>query len=126
MTYLRFYEANRKLNDFFAASEDESKLYSDFIKYYATIVSLYDELANEDMVATMRELLLPQATIITPNSMEARRLAQDEEDDHHPERHSGEHRGGHCGRHQTSVRAADLGARLAGALAGHAHASHGD
>lgn len=40
-----------------------------------------DELANEDMVATMRELLLPQATIITPNSMEARRLAQDEEDD---------------------------------------------
>ncbi len=40
-----------------------------------------DELANEDMAATMRELLLPQATIITPNSMEARRLAQDEEDD---------------------------------------------
>ena len=40
-----------------------------------------DELASEDMVATMRELLLPHATIITPNSMEARRLAQDEEDD---------------------------------------------
>lgn len=40
-----------------------------------------DELANEDMVAAMRELLLPQTTIITPNSLEARRLAQDEEDD---------------------------------------------
>lgn len=40
-----------------------------------------DELASEDMVTAMRELLLPQATIIIPNSMEARRLAQDEEDD---------------------------------------------
>ena len=40
-----------------------------------------DELANEDMLATMRELLLPQATIITPNSMEARRLAQNDDDD---------------------------------------------
>ena len=41
-----------------------------------------DEFASEDMVSAMRELLLPQATIITPNSMEARRLAQDDEDDH--------------------------------------------
>ena len=40
-----------------------------------------DELANEEMVAAMRELLLPQATIITPNSIEARLLAQDDEDD---------------------------------------------
>lgn len=40
-----------------------------------------DELTSENMVAAMRELLLPQATIITPNSMEARRLTQDEEDD---------------------------------------------
>ncbi|SEP11125.1 bifunctional hydroxymethylpyrimidine kinase/phosphomethylpyrimidine kinase [Nitrosovibrio sp. Nv6] len=40
-----------------------------------------DELASEEMVAAMRELLLPQATIITPNSLEARRLAQDDEDD---------------------------------------------
>jgi hydroxymethylpyrimidine/phosphomethylpyrimidine kinase len=40
-----------------------------------------DELASEEMVAAMRELLLPQATIITPNSIEARRLAQDDEDD---------------------------------------------
>lgn len=41
-----------------------------------------DELASEDMMVAMRELLLPQATIITPNSMEARRLAQDDEDDY--------------------------------------------
>lgn len=40
-----------------------------------------DELANEDMLATMRELLIPQATIITPNRMEARRLAQNDDDD---------------------------------------------
>lgn len=37
-----------------------------------------DELANEDMLDAMRELLIPQSTIITPNSMEARRLTLDE------------------------------------------------
>ncbi len=37
-----------------------------------------DELASEDMIAAMRELLIPQATLITPNSLEARRLAQDD------------------------------------------------
>ncbi len=40
-----------------------------------------DELANEDMQAAMTELLFPQATIITPNSLEARRLAFNEEGD---------------------------------------------
>ncbi len=40
-----------------------------------------DELASEDMVFAMRELLLPQTTIITPNVMEARRLAEDEHDE---------------------------------------------
>ncbi|MEE8288369.1 MAG: hydroxymethylpyrimidine/phosphomethylpyrimidine kinase, partial [Nitrosomonadaceae bacterium] len=40
-----------------------------------------DEFANEDMVLAMRELLLPQATIITPNSLEARRLAQEDDYD---------------------------------------------
>lgn len=42
-----------------------------------------DELASEDMLDAMRELLIPQTTIITPNSMEARRLAMydDDEDD---------------------------------------------
>lgn len=44
-----------------------------------------DELASEELIAAMRDLLLPQTTLITPNSMEARRLAEDdladEEDD---------------------------------------------
>lgn len=40
-----------------------------------------DELATDDMVAAMRELLIPQTTIITPNSLEARRLAIDDSDD---------------------------------------------
>ena len=40
-----------------------------------------DELANDEMMQGMRELLLPQATIITPNSMEARRLAETDDDD---------------------------------------------
>jgi len=40
-----------------------------------------DELANEDMLDAMHELLIPQTTIITPNSMEARRLALDENDE---------------------------------------------
>jgi hydroxymethylpyrimidine/phosphomethylpyrimidine kinase len=40
-----------------------------------------DELATEDMVLAMRELLLPQTTILTPNSVEARRLAQEDVDD---------------------------------------------
>jgi hydroxymethylpyrimidine/phosphomethylpyrimidine kinase len=40
-----------------------------------------DELANEDMVGALRELLIPQATVLTPNGLEARRLAQDEADE---------------------------------------------
>lgn len=40
-----------------------------------------DQLANEEMLEAMRELLIPQATVITPNSIEARRIAQDEDDD---------------------------------------------
>jgi len=40
-----------------------------------------DDMASEDMVAAMRELIIPQSTIITPNSMEARRLAEDDLDD---------------------------------------------
>jgi hydroxymethylpyrimidine/phosphomethylpyrimidine kinase len=42
-----------------------------------------DELASDEMLHAMRELLLPQTTIITPNSMEARRLA-DIDDDEEP------------------------------------------
>jgi hydroxymethylpyrimidine/phosphomethylpyrimidine kinase len=37
-----------------------------------------DELAGENFIDVLREALLPQASILTPNSMEARRLALDE------------------------------------------------
>ena len=40
-----------------------------------------DELATEEMIGAMRELLIPQTTVLTPNSMEARRLAQEEADE---------------------------------------------
>jgi len=36
-----------------------------------------DEMATEEMIEAMREMLIPQTTIITPNSLEARRLADD-------------------------------------------------
>lgn len=38
-----------------------------------------DQLVDEDMVDAMIDLLLPRATIITPNGMEARRLVLDDE-----------------------------------------------
>ena len=37
-----------------------------------------DELVTEEMVGALRELLIPQTTILTPNSLEARRLAAEE------------------------------------------------
>ena len=40
-----------------------------------------DEMADEDMIAAMNELLIPQTTLITPNSQEARRLIAQETDD---------------------------------------------
>jgi hydroxymethylpyrimidine/phosphomethylpyrimidine kinase len=40
-----------------------------------------DPLSNEEMQAALCELLIPQATLITPNSLEARRLAFYEEGD---------------------------------------------
>jgi hydroxymethylpyrimidine/phosphomethylpyrimidine kinase len=43
-----------------------------------------DELASDEMLHAMRELLLPQTTILTPNSMEARRLADAEDDEEPP------------------------------------------
>src|SRR2546427_5700879 len=36
-----------------------------------------EALASEHMLQALRELLVPQATIVTPNSIEARRLAND-------------------------------------------------
>jgi len=40
-----------------------------------------DELASDDIVSAMRELLIPQTTILTPNSLEARRLAVEGDDE---------------------------------------------
>jgi hydroxymethylpyrimidine/phosphomethylpyrimidine kinase len=40
-----------------------------------------DEFANDDMVSAIRELLVPQSTVVTPNITELRRLAQAEEDE---------------------------------------------
>jgi hydroxymethylpyrimidine/phosphomethylpyrimidine kinase len=40
-----------------------------------------DELASDEMLHAMRELLLPQTTLLTPNSLEARRLAETDDDD---------------------------------------------
>jgi hydroxymethylpyrimidine/phosphomethylpyrimidine kinase len=37
-----------------------------------------EENASEDLIAAIRDLLLPQTTILTPNSIEARRLAQED------------------------------------------------
>jgi hydroxymethylpyrimidine/phosphomethylpyrimidine kinase len=46
-----------------------------------------DELASEDLISAMRELLVPQTTLITPNSLEARRLAREDDanDDDDPD-----------------------------------------
>lgn len=44
-----------------------------------------DDLSGEDMIAAMRDMLVPQTTLITPNSIEARRLAaQDGEEEDLP------------------------------------------
>src|SRR5689334_20948133 len=40
-----------------------------------------DVFANEDMIAAIRELLVPQSTIVTPNIPELRRLAGEDDDD---------------------------------------------
>jgi hydroxymethylpyrimidine/phosphomethylpyrimidine kinase len=40
-----------------------------------------DELADDEMISALRELLLPQTTILTPNSLEARRLTGHSDDD---------------------------------------------
>jgi len=40
-----------------------------------------DEFAGEDMIAAIRELLVPQSTLVTPNIMELRRLACAEDDE---------------------------------------------
>lgn len=44
-----------------------------------------DHLADEEMLSAMRELLLPQTTILTPNTPEARRLAEEDDDEGEPD-----------------------------------------
>ncbi|MFZ4536638.1 bifunctional hydroxymethylpyrimidine kinase/phosphomethylpyrimidine kinase [Propionivibrio sp.] len=44
-----------------------------------------DELADEDMISALQDLLLPQTTILTPNSLEARRLAGETNEDERAE-----------------------------------------
>lgn len=44
-----------------------------------------DDLSGEEVVAAMRELLLPQTTIVTPNAPEARRLAESDADENEPD-----------------------------------------
>lgn len=43
-----------------------------------------DEFSGEDIISAMRELLLPQTTLLTPNAPEARRLAESDEDEEEP------------------------------------------
>jgi len=40
-----------------------------------------DEFATDELINAMRELLLPHTTVLTPNSVEARRLATDDSDE---------------------------------------------
>ncbi|MEO7742663.1 MAG: bifunctional hydroxymethylpyrimidine kinase/phosphomethylpyrimidine kinase [Usitatibacter sp.] len=40
-----------------------------------------DEFASDDMVSAIRELLVPQSTVVTPNIPELRRLADDDDGD---------------------------------------------
>lgn len=44
-----------------------------------------DDFSGEEIISAMRELLLPQTTILTPNAPEARRLAEHEDDENEPD-----------------------------------------
>jgi hydroxymethylpyrimidine/phosphomethylpyrimidine kinase len=44
-----------------------------------------DDLSGEEVISAMRELLLPQTTILTPNAPEARRLAEHPDDENEPD-----------------------------------------
>lgn len=43
-----------------------------------------DELSSEEVISAIREMLLPQTTLLTPNAPEARRLAESDEDQGEP------------------------------------------
>jgi hydroxymethylpyrimidine/phosphomethylpyrimidine kinase len=44
-----------------------------------------DELVSDEMLVALKELLIPQSTIITPNSLEARRLTAEDGEDSPPD-----------------------------------------
>jgi hydroxymethylpyrimidine/phosphomethylpyrimidine kinase len=44
-----------------------------------------DDLSGEEVISAMRELLLPQTTLLTPNAPEARRLAELPDDENEPD-----------------------------------------
>lgn len=43
-----------------------------------------DELSGEEIISAIREMLLPQTTLLTPNAPEARRLAESDDDENEP------------------------------------------
>lgn len=43
-----------------------------------------DEFSGEEIISALREVLLPQTTVLTPNAPEARRLAESDEDEEEP------------------------------------------
>ena len=43
-----------------------------------------DELSGEEIISAIREMLLPQTTLLTPNAPEARRLAENDDDEGEP------------------------------------------
>ena len=43
-----------------------------------------DDLSGEEIISALREMLLPQTTLLTPNAPEARRLAESDEDESEP------------------------------------------
>lgn len=43
-----------------------------------------DDLSSEEIISAIREMLLPQTTLLTPNAPEARRLAESDEDESEP------------------------------------------
>lgn len=43
-----------------------------------------DDLSGDDIISAIREMLLPQTTLVTPNAPEARRLAESDEDEEEP------------------------------------------
>lgn len=43
-----------------------------------------DDLSGEEIISAIREMLLPQTTLLTPNAPEARRLAESDEDESEP------------------------------------------